>query len=145
VRAPVDGEAFLVGRTAERMRSEIRVRFGFREATIADADALKEGDKDQTLEKENWKVVYDKNELRPSHLISTFMKTLGHADLVRGLERQTPALALLHDRVARTYQNAKQEKREFLNRIIPLVLKDAQIGTWRGRAEHAEHWRKEFA
>ena len=82
MRAPVDGEAFLVGRTAERMRSEIRVRFGFREATIADADALKEGDKDQTLEKENWKVVYDKNELRPSHLISTFMKTLGHADLV---------------------------------------------------------------
>ena len=79
MRAPVDGEAFLVGRTAERMRSEIRVRFGFREATIADADALKEGGKDQTLEKENWKVVYDKNELRPSHLISTFMKTLGHA------------------------------------------------------------------
>jgi hypothetical protein len=42
VRAPVDGEAFLVGRTAERMRSEIRVRFGFREATVADADALSE-------------------------------------------------------------------------------------------------------
>jgi TnpA family transposase len=42
VRAPVGGEAFLVGRTAERMRSEIRVRFGFREATVADADALNE-------------------------------------------------------------------------------------------------------
>ena len=42
VRAPVDGEALLVGRTAERMRSEIRVRFGFREATVADADALSE-------------------------------------------------------------------------------------------------------
>jgi hypothetical protein len=42
VRAPVDGEAFLVGRTAERMRSEIRVRFGFREATVADAAALSE-------------------------------------------------------------------------------------------------------
>jgi hypothetical protein len=38
----MDGEAFLVGRTAERMRSEIRVRFGFREATVADADALSE-------------------------------------------------------------------------------------------------------
>src|SRR4029077_16313964 len=36
------GEAFLVGRTAERMRSEIRVRFGFREATVAHADALSE-------------------------------------------------------------------------------------------------------
>jgi hypothetical protein len=42
VRAPVDGQAFLVGRTAERMRSEIRVRFGFREATVADATALSE-------------------------------------------------------------------------------------------------------
>jgi hypothetical protein len=42
VRAPVDGEAFLAGRTAERMHSEIRVRFGFREATVADSDALSE-------------------------------------------------------------------------------------------------------
>ena len=38
----MDGEAFLAGRTAERIRSEIRVRFGFREATVADADALTE-------------------------------------------------------------------------------------------------------
>jgi hypothetical protein len=42
VPTPVDGEAFLAGRTAERIRSEIRVRFGFREATVADADALTE-------------------------------------------------------------------------------------------------------
>ena len=40
VPTPVDAEAFLVGRTAERIRSEIRVRFDFREATVADADAL---------------------------------------------------------------------------------------------------------
>lgn len=38
--APVDGDAILAGRTAERMRAEIRVRFGFREATVADADTL---------------------------------------------------------------------------------------------------------
>jgi len=37
---PVDGEAFLTGRTAERLRAEIPVRFGFREATVADADML---------------------------------------------------------------------------------------------------------
>jgi hypothetical protein len=42
VPAPVDGEAFLAGRTAERLRFEIRVRFGFREATVADAEALTE-------------------------------------------------------------------------------------------------------
>jgi hypothetical protein len=40
VVTPVDGEAFLSGRTAERLRAEIRVRFGFREATVADAEML---------------------------------------------------------------------------------------------------------
>ena len=40
VPAPIDGEAFLTGRTAERLRAEIRVRFGFREATVADAEML---------------------------------------------------------------------------------------------------------
>lgn len=40
VPTPVDGAAFLTGRTAERLRAEIRVRFGYREATVADADAL---------------------------------------------------------------------------------------------------------
>ncbi|MDV7213846.1 Tn3 family transposase, partial [Azotobacter beijerinckii] len=40
VAPPVDGEAFPTGRTAERMRAEIRVRFGFREATVTDADLL---------------------------------------------------------------------------------------------------------
>ena len=42
VPPPVDGEAFLTGRTAERLRAEIRFRFGFREATVADADSLTE-------------------------------------------------------------------------------------------------------
>jgi hypothetical protein len=27
---------------------------------------------------------------------------------------------------------------------IPLVLKDANIGNWRGRATYAEHWETEF-
>lgn len=40
VPVPIDGDAFVTGRTAERLRAEIRVRFGFREATVADADTL---------------------------------------------------------------------------------------------------------
>jgi hypothetical protein len=40
--APIDSEALLTGRTAERLRAEIRVRFGFREATVADAEMLTE-------------------------------------------------------------------------------------------------------
>lgn len=37
---PIDDEAILSDRTAERLRAEIRSRFGFREATVADADNL---------------------------------------------------------------------------------------------------------
>ena len=37
---PTANEAFLTGRTAERLRAEIRARFGFREATVADAEQL---------------------------------------------------------------------------------------------------------
>jgi len=39
---PIHGETFLTGRTAERLRAEIRIRFGFREATVADAEMLTE-------------------------------------------------------------------------------------------------------
>ncbi|CAA9891728.1 transposase (fragment) [Candidatus Methylobacter favarea] len=42
VPAPINGEAILTGRTAERLRAEIRVHFGFHEATVADADRLTE-------------------------------------------------------------------------------------------------------
>jgi hypothetical protein len=31
-----------------------------------------------------------------------------------------------------------------LRRIIPVVLDDTQIGTWRDRVAHAQHWRAEF-
>lgn len=37
---PAEGEALLSGRTAERLRAEIRARFGCREATVTDAKML---------------------------------------------------------------------------------------------------------
>jgi hypothetical protein len=42
VTVPADSGLLLAERTATRLRTEIRVRFGFREATVADADALTE-------------------------------------------------------------------------------------------------------
>ena len=99
----------------------------------------------RTLEKEHWQVVRDTNELRPGDQISTFMTKLGQADLVivvlsAKYLHSTSCMIELHA----LYKNAQQEKREFLNRIIPLVLKDASIGTWRGRATYAEYWETEF-
>jgi internalin A len=73
------------------------------------------------------------------------MKTLGQARLV---------IVVLSEKYLRSpycmtelysiYQNARQERQEFLNRIIPMVLKDAKIGNWRARAVHAKHWETEF-
>ena len=40
ISVPEDVESFFVGRTAERLRAEIRTRFGFRESTVADANML---------------------------------------------------------------------------------------------------------
>jgi TnpA family transposase len=40
VTVPVDAGSLLAERTAKRLRTEIRARFGFREATVADAETL---------------------------------------------------------------------------------------------------------
>lgn|GEM_PF-3521211 len=40
IPAPTADKAFFTGRTAERLRAEIRARFGFREGKVADAEQL---------------------------------------------------------------------------------------------------------
>jgi hypothetical protein len=97
------------------------------------------------LEQERWSLIRDKGALDYGGQISVFMKTLGQARMV---------IVVLSEKYLRSpycmtelysvYQNARQERQEFLNRIIPLVLKDADIGNWRGRANYAEHWETEF-
>jgi hypothetical protein len=99
----------------------------------------------RTLERENWQVVRDKTSLEYGDRISTFMKTLGQADRVIVVL----SAKYLHSHYCMTelydiYQNARQKSQEFLNRIIPLVLADARIGTWRDRVTYAKHWEAEF-
>jgi internalin A len=77
--------------------------------------------------------------------ISDFMKTLSQARLVivvlsEKYLRSPYCMTELHA----LYKNARAERQAFLNRIIPLVLADARIGTWRDRAVHAKHWEAEF-
>jgi Leucine-rich repeat (LRR) protein len=97
------------------------------------------------LEQERWNLIRDKGALDYGDQISDFMKTLGQARLVivvlsEKYLRSTACMTELYD----IYKNAQQQKAEFLNRIIPLVLQDANIGNWRGRAAYAEHWETEF-
>jgi len=91
------------------------------------------------LEQEYWQVVRDKTTLRYGDLICTFMKTLGQSNLVivvlsAKYLRSPYCMTELHA----LYQNARQEKQEFLNHIIPLVLDDARFGTPRERVEYAK-------
>jgi hypothetical protein len=51
VTVPADGGLLLAERTTKRLRTEIRARFGFREATVADAQTLTAWLRDQLLEK----------------------------------------------------------------------------------------------
>jgi hypothetical protein len=42
------------------------------------------------------------------------------------------------------YQRLVGEKADFLQRIIPLMLADAQFGSWRDRLVYTKHWKTEF-
>ena len=73
------------------------------------------------------------------------MKTLGQArSVIVVLSEKYLRSPYCMTELYSVYQNARQERQEFLNRIIPLVLKDANIGTWRDRAAYAKHWEAEF-
>ena len=98
-----------------------------------------------TLGKDGWNIIRDKTTVRYGDLISTFMKTLGQADWVivvlsAKYLRSPYCMMELHA----LYQNSRQEKQEFLDRIIPLVLDDARFGTPRERVECAKYWEAEY-
>jgi internalin A len=99
----------------------------------------------ETLDRERWKVVRDNTAMRYGDLISVFMTSIGLADHV---------IVVLSDKYLHSpycmtelhaiYRRSNQEKKEFLRRIIPLVLADARIGTPEDRVEYAKHWETRY-
>jgi internalin A len=99
----------------------------------------------ETLCKDGWNIIRDKNAMRSGDLISGFMKRIGLADRV---------IVVLSDKYLHSpycvtelysiYQRSVGEKEDFLRRIIPLVLDDARFGTWRDRLVYTTYWRTEF-
>jgi internalin A len=99
----------------------------------------------ETLAKDGWNIIRDKNAMRSGDLISGFMNRIGFADHV---------IVVLSDKYLRSpycmaelygiYQRSVGEKEDFLHRIIPLPLADARIGTWRDRLLYTKYWRAEF-
>jgi internalin A len=99
----------------------------------------------ETLALQGWNILRDKTVMRYGDLISVFMKRISLADHV---------IVVLSDKYLRSpycmtelysiYQRSVGEKEDFLRRIIPLRLADAQISAWRGRVAYAEYWEAEF-
>jgi hypothetical protein len=56
----------------------------------------------------------------------------------RGLEHQYLQSPCCMTELHAPLPERQQQKQEFLNRIIPLVLAKTRIGTWRDRAAYAE-------
>jgi internalin A len=99
----------------------------------------------KTLENDGYDIVRDTGAMRPGDLISGFMQRIGRADhvivvLSEKYLRSTYCMTELHF----IYQRSLGEKDEFLRRIIPLVLADARIATWRDRVAYTEYWKAEF-
>jgi len=99
----------------------------------------------ETLRKEDWNIIRDKNAVRSGDLISDFMKLIGLADHV---------IVVLSDKYLRSpycmielhsiYQRSVGDKEDFLRRIIPLMLADAKFGTPEDRVEYARHWETRY-
>jgi len=99
----------------------------------------------ETLEREGWRIIRDTNATRPGDMISAFMRSIRPADhviviLSEKYLRSPYCMTELHA----LYQNSRQEKPEFLDRIILLVLDDARFGTLRERVEYAKYWEAEY-
>jgi internalin A len=99
----------------------------------------------KALDKDGWKIIRDKTDMRSGDLISGFMKRIGLADHV---------IVVLSDKYLRSpycmtelhsiYQRSVGEKEDFLRRIIPVTLKGANIGEWQDRVVHAKYWETQF-
>jgi hypothetical protein len=99
----------------------------------------------QFLQNDHWLVIRDKTALRYGDNISTFLSSVGQADLIVVVLSSK----YLHSPYCMTelydiYRRSLAEKDRFLQRILPLVLSDARIGTWRDRVSYAKHWEQEF-
>jgi internalin A len=87
----------------------------------------------------------DRDQLRNCDLISDFMQTIGGARRVivilsEKYLRSVFCMSELHY----VYQTSRGKKKDFTDRIVPLLLDGVQIDTWRDRSRWRDHWLKEY-
>jgi internalin A len=91
-----------------------------------------------------YELVRDQDHLRWGELISDFMKLLSSGDRV---------IVVLSEKYLRSvycmtelygiWVQSRNEKQDFLRRIVPVTLADARVGSIRDRVGHARYWKGE--
>ncbi|MFN9197409.1 MAG: toll/interleukin-1 receptor domain-containing protein, partial [Planctomycetaceae bacterium] len=93
------------------------------------------------LEEQGFLVRRDSQEIRFGGVISEYMQRLGRSDRVLVIlsEKYLRSISCMTELHA-IYKRSQGEQVEFLQRVIPVALKDARFSTPEERADHADHW-----
>ena len=96
----------------------------------------------EALEKDGFRPVGDRTELRPGDLISAFMRRLTRADLV---------VVVISDKYLRSpycmdeihglWQKSQEDGGLMAERLVPIVLPEVTIGRLQDRAPYIRHWK----
>ena len=98
------------------------------------------------LERDGFRPVRDRNEMRPGERISAFIRRLTRADLV---------VAVISDKYLRSpycmdeihglWQRSLEDADLMAERLVPIVLPEVKIGSLRDRALYVRHWKEQKA
>lgn len=97
------------------------------------------------LERAGYEVKRDKRSMRPGDWISDFMREIGRAKRVCVVlsEKYMQSPYCMRE-LLYLYQSSCGEKRDFLNRIVPLVLEDARLSKTADRLKHVRYWNEQL-
>jgi internalin A len=100
---------------------------------------------EERLIREGYEVKRDKRAMRPGDWISDFMREIGRAERVCVVlsEKYVHSTYCMRE-LLYLYQSSLGEKKEFLNRLVPLVLEDAKISQTKDRSGHVRYWKDQL-
>jgi hypothetical protein len=90
-------------------------------------------------------VLRDREQLKNCDLIRDFMLTIGRTRRVLViLSKKYLESVYCMTELFYVYQHSLGEERDFTDRVVPVLLDDVRIDSWRERACWAEYWEREY-
>jgi internalin A len=93
------------------------------------------------LEKDGFRPVRNRNEMRPGERISAFIRRLTRADLVVAVisKKYLRSPYCMYE-IYSLWQKCQGNPDELLQRLVPIVLPEVRIGSFRERVTYLKHW-----